>query len=231
MTTIVLKKARKIGREAFKGLNSLKSIKMYNSCRNLPLNSIQIGDVEIDSSIIQQYSNTIDTIVLCDCLIEIEKGAFENCNSLTTVELPNNIKDIGEEAFQNCKKLSSVKFFSRDTGVPLRNIREGAFCNCSSLILVSLPNDINTIGDGAFRNCNKLERIEIGESITKIGDCAFYECSSLNTIIMKGKNPPILGMSYVFPNLNINIEIPKGSLSSYENGNVWSIYKNRLIEK
>ena len=48
---------------------------------------------------------------------------------------------------------------------------------------------------------------------------------------MKGKNPPILGMSYVFPNLNINIEIPKGSLSSYENGNVWSIYKNRLIEK
>ena len=94
-----------------------------------------------------------------------------------------------------------------------------------------MPNDINTIGDRAFRNCNKLERIEIGEYITKIGDYAFYECSSLNTIIMKGKNPPTLGRSCVFTNLNVNIEIPKGSISSYENKDIWCIYKNRLIEK
>lgn len=231
MTTIVLKEARKIGREAFKGLDSLKSIEVYDSCKNLPLNSIQIEDVKIDSSTIQQYGSVISTIVLCDCLIKIEKGAFENCSSLTTLELPNNIKDIGKEAFQNCKKLSSVKFLSRDTGVSLRDIKEGAFCNCTSLLLISLPNDINTIGDRAFRNCNKLERIEIGEYITKIGDYAFYECSSLHTIIMKGKNPPTLGRSCVFPNLNVNIEIPKGSLSPYENKDIWCIYKSKFIEK
>lgn len=230
MTTIVLEKAQKIEREVFKGLNTLISIKVYNS-GDLPYGSIQIQDKKITSSTIQQYKNTIDTIVLCDSLIEIEKGAFENCSSLTTVELPNNIKDIGKEAFQNCKKLSSVKFLSRDTGVLLRDIKEGAFCNCSSLVFISLPNDINTIGDRAFRNCNKLERIEIGEYITKIGDYAFYECSSLNTIIMRGKIPPTLGRSYVFPNLNVNIEIPKGSLSPYENKDIWCIYKSRLIEK
>ena len=48
---------------------------------------------------------------------------------------------------------------------------------------------------------------------------------------MKGKNSPTLGRSYVFPHSNVNIEIPKGSISSYENKDIWCIYKNRLIEK
>ena len=50
----------------------------------------------------------------------------------------------------------------------------------------------------------------------------------METIKIKTKTPPTLGKD-VFPNLNIDIEIPKGSRSFYENA--WSMYKDRLIEK
>lgn len=211
MTTIVLEKAQKIEREVFKGLNTLISIKVYNS-GDLPYGSIQIQDKKITSSTIQQYKNTIDTIVLCDSLIEIEKGAFENCSSLTTVELPNNIERIGKEVFKDCDQLSSVEFLDSTIpkgmiieGVPMdqeKNLSatsagkriggfcsmgEGIFSNCISLTNIILSNHINIIGAQSFYNCKKLEKIKLPDELKRIEPYTFLDCVALEEVEI-GKN-------------------------------------------
>ena len=211
MVTIVLEKAQKIEREVFKGLNSLISIKVYNG-GGLPYGSIQIQDKKITSSTIQQYKNTIDTIVLCDSLIEIEKGAFENCSSLTTVELPNNIERIGKEVFKDCDQLSSVEFLDSTIpkgmiteGVPMdqevdpstastnKNIGrfcsmgEGIFSNCTSLTNLILSNHIDIIGAQSFYNCSKLKIIKLSDKLRKIEPYTFLDCVALEEVEI-GKN-------------------------------------------
>lgn len=243
MITIVLKEARKIGREAFKGLDSLKSIEVYDSCKNLPLNSIQIEDVEIDSSTIQQYGSVISTIVLCDCLIEIEKGAFENCSSLTTVELPNTIKRIGKEAFKGCKQLSSVKIIGS-----FCSIGEAAFWDCTSLTDLTLYDHIDIIGAQSFYNCNKLKRIklpdklrkiepytfldcvaleevEIGKNIELIDNGAFDNCNSLKIITIKTENPPQIKGKFSL-NSSVKIYVPDNKIVDYQCQ--WVSHRNQI---
>ena len=96
---------------------------------------------------------------------------------------------------------------------------------------IECTDTLTKINKQAFLNCINLEEVEIGKSIVEIDDWAFYGCNSLKIIKIKTKTPPTLGRSCVFPNLNVNIEIPKGSLSLYENKDIWCIYKSRLIEK
>lgn len=57
-----------------------------------------------------------------------------------------------------------------------------AFCNCSSLTSVFIPNSITTIGQESFACCTNLLSISIPESVTFIGGTAFRECSSLTSI-------------------------------------------------
>ena len=69
-----------------------------------------------------------------------------------------------------------------ETTYSVTSIEEWAFCNCSSLTSVTLPNSIASIGNDAFYKCSSLTSISIGNSLTYIGYDAFYNCSSLNTL-------------------------------------------------
>ena len=58
------------------------------------------------------------------------------------------------------------------------------FRGCSSLNYVSIPNGVVSIGDSAFYNCSSLRSISIPSSVSFIGEMAFWGCSSLATIII-----------------------------------------------
>ena len=59
-----------------------------------------------------------------------------------------------------------------------------AFCLCSSLTEIVIPNSVTSIGDSAFYDCRSLSNIVIPNSVTSIGDSAFEDCCSLNDIII-----------------------------------------------
>lgn len=243
--------AQEIRANTFEKHDTLKSILVYDA--TIKHYDVEITEKVIDKAIVSgicKNYNGITVILLSDRLLKIGDSAFENCINLTKVELPNSIAIIGKNAFRNCKQLSSIQILGGVTGTPC-NIEEGAFYNCTSLTNLTLSSHIGAIGVQSFYNCKELkkiectdtltkinkeafldcinlEEVEIGKSIVEIDDWAFYGCNSLKTVRVKAKKPPILGKD-VFSNLNIDIEIPKGSLPLY--GATWSIYKNRLIEK
>ncbi len=57
-----------------------------------------------------------------------------------------------------------------------------AFWGYDSLINITIPNTITTIGDYAFTSCRSLQTIEIPDSITIIGNWAFADCIGLKEI-------------------------------------------------
>lgn len=86
-------------------------------------------------------------------------------------------------------------------------IGEYAFCECDSLISVSLPKTTTTIKEDAFAKCTSISTITIPENVCTIGESAFGHCSNLSTIYynaimcndlsQKGKNRKITPFLYV----------------------------------
>lgn len=64
-------------------------------------------------------------------------------------------------------------------GYAVKSIGNDAFCDCTALTKVIIPNGITNIGDGAFYNCSSLKSIIVPDGVEKIGSYAFYECSAL----------------------------------------------------
>ena len=62
------------------------------------------------------------------------------------------------------------------------SIGDSAFNKCSKLTSITIPNSVTSIGASAFYNCNKLTSITIPNSVTSIGEMAFDNCSKLTSI-------------------------------------------------
>lgn len=59
-------------------------------------------------------------------------------------------------------------------------IGDYAFCNCSNLVTVNLPN-VTNIGESAFYSCKNLSSVSL-PNVTNIGKSAFYSCKNLNSV-------------------------------------------------
>jgi hypothetical protein len=82
-------------------------------------------------------------------------------------------------SWRGCKYLVSVVLSSK-----VKNIGEGAFCDCAGLISVVIPNSVKSIGQGAFSGCTGLTSVVIPDSIASIGVAAFYECKQLESVVI-----------------------------------------------
>lgn len=88
---------------------------------------------------------------------------------------------------------------------PVTAIDDYAFCCCTTIVTMTLPNtletigvrafyycysmtaifnlnNVSTIGDYAFGKCSSLMSINMGDSILSLGNSAFQECTSLSSI-------------------------------------------------
>ena len=62
------------------------------------------------------------------------------------------------------------------------NILYGAFCNCSGLTSITIPDGVTSIGNYAFSGCTGLTSIAIPDGVTSIGDLAFSGCTGLTSV-------------------------------------------------
>ncbi len=66
--------------------------------------------------------------------------------------------------------------------LPITNIEDEAFYDCTGITRVVIPETVETIGQEAFYNCSDLVSVKIPESVTSIGNSAFSRCESLYEI-------------------------------------------------
>lgn len=89
-------------------------------------------------------------------------------------------------------------------------IGEGAFYQCSSLKSVTIPEGVTTIGEEAFYQCSSLESVTIPEGVTKIGGRAFYQCSSLENVTIPEGVTTIAGALFYQCSSLESVIIPEG---------------------
>lgn len=146
----------RIGRTCFRGCEALMELVIPESVK-------QIDDYAFESC------SNLKKITVLATDINLDKNAFYDCDSITTVICPASALP----AF-NSPALLTVEVTS-GTEIP-----NNALHYCNTLLSVSLPETVTTIGQYAFAGCEKLEELKLPDSVSYIGYCAFASCSSLS---------------------------------------------------
>ena len=89
----------------------------------------------------------------------------------------------------------------------------GALTIPSSVTYNGTTYSVTSIGSGAFCDCSRLTSVTIPNSVTSIGSYAFYYCSGLTSVICKGATPPTLGNNGI--STIPTITVPCGTTSAY----------------
>ena len=119
-----------------------------------------------------------------------------------------SVTSIDNNAFCECSRLTSITIPNS-----VSSIGDNAFCGCSGLTSITIPNYVSMIGDYAFERCRGLTIIEIPNSVTSIGDYAFYECNGLTSITISNSVTSIGNYTFCGCNGLTSITIPNSVTS------------------
>ncbi len=199
-----------IGYEAFNECYSLSEIKLPNvvtliepsafyNCTslkaiNLPENIEEISDYAFSGC------KSLSSINFPNNIRKIGRRTFYNCTNINEISIPNSITSIYGNAFENTgwyqKQANGILYLDKcclgykgnepqgDLQIKgdTRIIAGDAFYNCTSLISITIPNSVSTIGNYAFSRCTDLSTITIPESITTISYGTFEGCNGLTSV-------------------------------------------------
>lgn len=151
---------------------------------------------------------TIESVVIPDCVESLALYCFDSCSNLAEVTLPNGLTEIGQYAFRGCVNLKTIQFpeklqrivsyafmysgISGDIVLPesLKRIEGGVFSGCPGIESVVIGDNVTHIGDSCFSDCINLNSVTIGRNAEEICGWAFYKCPSLESIYIYG-NPEV----------------------------------------
>ena len=124
---------------------------------------------------------------------EIYKHIKEQFSIATQEEFTSTMLDCGinplgvdmdaviDRMFEGNKNL--VDFIIPDNG-EMKIIYPLAFCDCTNLKSIKIPNTVVQILYGAFKNCSSLKEIKLPDNLEVLGANAFYGCTQLRSITL-----------------------------------------------
>lgn len=134
-----------------------------------------IGELDRSDFSIFLAKNDIDLNILFRNYVP--SYAFERVKSITQFHLQKSVTIIGNSAFCLCTNLHSI-----DIPDSVVTIEPHCFDHCESLTSIRIPKGVTEISDWGFNCCSNLATINIPESITYIGKYSFNQCESLTSI-------------------------------------------------
>ena len=142
------------------------------------------GAIAIDNSVTSigndafRGNTNVTSVSIPSSVLQIGNNAFDS-SGLTSVTIPGSVASIGSGAFQQMPSLLSVIIQEGVTTLPLR-----AFFNnfAPTIVNVSLPSTLTSIGESAFRGA-AITSLTIPNSVTSIGNSAF-ERSLLTSVVI-----------------------------------------------
>lgn len=82
------------------------------------------------------------------------------------------------------KLIAEVNIPAKYNGLPVTEIIDNGFTNCTNLTKIRIPHTVKRIGNNAFANCKNLEEINGMPKVEQIGNNAFAMCNKLNNLIL-----------------------------------------------
>lgn len=149
-----------IGRGAFRGCKSLKSLRTPTViCEDAPYFGALFGAETFEAN---GYTvpTELTTLVISEgteATTEIPDTAFYACRSLEVVALPESVRRIGDFAFYGCQSLVYVHAVETQ----LQSVGRNAFANCTDLRTLELPATVETLGFAMLEGCGKLESLTL----------------------------------------------------------------------
>ena len=107
----------------------------------------------------------------------------QGCHNMEMIIIPkvdsnkDSVTVIGNSAFLNCS--TAVVIAIPNT---IKKIDDYAFSGCSSLEEITIPDGVKSIGRYAFKDCKNLVRVKIPKTVENIGKDCFEGCTSLQEI-------------------------------------------------
>ncbi|MCH5163433.1 MAG: leucine-rich repeat domain-containing protein [Clostridiales bacterium] len=152
-----------------------------------------------------------DTYTIPASVIKLGIGVFNKNVYLQTINFAENciIDSIEENTFAGCTSLVNITLPDS-----VKSIGARAFYNCTSLINFDFA-ALLSIGDEAFKGCSSIKEVKLPSSLIDLGASAFAECDSLNEVVFEEESSLINLKSSVFSgckSLEV-IEIPKSVIS------------------
>jgi hypothetical protein len=179
------------------------------------------------------------TVALNNPAYSSEAGVLFDKNKATLVRypegkagnsytIPETVTSIGFYAFYSCSTLVSITI--TDNVIFLDH---GAFQGCTNLesVFISPSSLLTSIGEMAFAGCN-LRSITLPKSINSIGIWGFVACNSLIDVTVNWTATPPAIRSDVFFELtlaDITLHIPNGTKAIYEAANIWKEFN--IVER
>ena len=90
-------------------------------------------------------------------------GMFDSCETLETIILPDCLEVIGNFAFCKCRKLDNIIIPNS-----VNSINDNAFQDCNSLHSIIIPNSVTYICSDTFYDCPNLIIIVPNERVKKL---------------------------------------------------------------
>ncbi|MDD2961717.1 MAG: leucine-rich repeat protein [Muribaculaceae bacterium] len=233
-----------IGNNAFNTCFNLTSINIPNSVNtigemaftmcNFETITLPSSITEISRSVFSQCQS-LRSITIPPSVTKIGDNAFAY-TSLATVQISKNVTTIGVGAFQQCMMLQK---FEVDKDNPNYCDIDGVLCNKEKTILIThpnmngkyyeIPNGIEKIEQIAFAG-TIISQLTIPATVNEIGKYAFSRCNNLSSIFNYATTPQKVDNTTFDrnPKINIRLNVPLGSGSSYRNAEVWGDFKEIL---
>ena len=212
-----------VGAYAFYGYSGLTSVSIPESVTSIgdcafyycPLVSVTLPDgIKSIGCYGFKLCTELVEVNIPDSVTKIGEGAFYGCTKLVEVNIPDSVTKIGKEAFYGCTKLERITLpeglLSIEDATYFDGIVYGTFGKCTSLMSVTIPGSVRSIGSYAFSGCSSLTNVTILEGVKSIGGDAFSDCSSLTSVTIPGSVKSI--GSYAFSGCRnlASVAIPEG---------------------
>jgi hypothetical protein len=204
-------------------------------------NNNSVTSVIIPSSVtsIGNYAfgggTSLTSVTIPEGVASIGMQAFQDCTSLTSMVIPNSVTIMGSSVFLGCINLKTLTI---GTGLQLENgglmnilgwgnvnlthvifadgtmrIADIGLGSITSLVSVTMPSSVTSIGSNAFGGCTGLTSAVIPDGVTSIGDSAFAICSSLPSVTIPNSVTSIGDYAFGGCTSMRNVDIPESVTS------------------
>ncbi len=224
---VVNKNVSSIGSYAFYNASSLEELVIGPDVTSIGENAFKncynLSKITIDKS------NTC-FVIKDNCLIEVATGKLIRATDASSIKIDSGVFSIEDSAFYGLNSLKTVDL----SALPVSEIPEDTFKECSALTTVKLPSTLTAISNNAFFRCVKLSDVNLGEcsSLKTIAANAFFGCSALKSVTIPESVSSIERLAFSkCDSLETVVVNNKGSFSIgsnafYESDNIKKVYFN-----